>query len=248
MAQNTESLKTFLPPHATLMVSGTASRSAKRLTKAQSLAALHAAFAAQLPAGPQVLDAVRRDLLEKCAGGCQDCKLARTRTQLVVGEGNPKARLMFIGEGPGESEDLSGRPFVGRGGQLLTKMIEAMGLTREDVFIANVVKCRPPENRDPEFDEIIACSSYLLRQIEAVRPEVIVTLGKFASQTVLQTQDKLSDLRGKFHSYRGIALMPTLHPAYLLRNPPAKKEAWEDLQQVMAKLGLKPKPATPNAS
>lgn len=169
---------------------------------------------------------------------CRACKLSETRTQTVPGDGNPKSKLVLVGEGPGEQEDLQGRPFVGRAGQLLTKMIEAMGLKREDVFICNVVKCRPPENRNPELDEIAACRPFLWRQIEVVKPRLIVALGKFAAQTLLETETPISQLRGKFFDYRGTQLLPTFHPAYLLRNPPAKKEAWADLQLAMAVLEL----------
>ncbi len=180
---------------------------------------------------------------------CQRCKLCEKRKTIVFGEGNPKAELMFIGEGPGEQEDLQGRPFVGKAGQLLDRMIEAMGLKRGDVYIANVVKCRPPGNRNPEGDEIAACSPFLLRQVDTIRPKVIVALGKFAAQTLLNTEVKITQLRGHFHSYRGAQLMPTFHPAYLLRNPDAKREAWSDLQQVARALQLEvPKGNSKNKS
>lgn len=181
------------------------------------------------------LDSIQTDLHD-----CQRCKLGKTRTNLVFGEGNPHAELVFVGEGPGEQEDLQGRPFIGRAGQLLEKMIEAMGTTRANVYICNVVKCRPPENRNPEPDEIESCSPFLHRQLDALKPKVIVALGKFASQTLLQTETPISKLRGNFHEFRGTLLMPTYHPAYLLRNPPSKREAWEDLKQVALKLGLTP--------
>jgi DNA polymerase len=155
-----------------------------------------------------------------------------------VGEGNPRARLVFVGEGPGEQEDLQGRPFVGNAGQLLDKMIQAIGLSRNDVYIANVVKCRPPGNRNPESDEILACSPFLHRQLDIIQPEVIVALGKFAAQTLLQTDEKITQLRGKFKTYRGTKLMPTFHPSYLLRSPSAKREAWIDLQAVAKELGI----------
>ena len=171
--------------------------------------------------------------------GCTRCKLCSTRNQIVFGEGNPQADLVFVGEAPGENEDKLGRPFVGRAGQLLDKMIAAIGLSRQDVFIVNLVKCRPPENRNPEPDEIATCSPFLYRQLEVMQPKVIVALGKFASQALLQTEERISDLRGKFRPYRGVELMPTFHPSYLLRNPSAKKEAWIDLQNVAAKLDLK---------
>src|SRR5690606_19521788 len=149
-----------------------------------------------------------------------------------------RARLVFVGEGPGAEEDARGLPFVGAAGELLTRMIEAMGLRREEVYVCNVVKCRPPGNRNPEPDEIAACSPFLVRQLEAIGPEVIVTLGKFAAQTLLQTAEPISRLRGRWHRYRGIDLLPTFHPAYLLRSPHEKRKAWEDLQMVMKRLGL----------
>lgn len=189
-------------------------------------------------AGAEALDAIRDEILFKAPGGCRDCKLCGTRTHLVIGEGNARARLVFVGEGPGEQEDLQGRPFIGRAGQLLEKMIEAMGLSRQEVYICNVVKCRPPENRNPEPDEIAACSGYLHRQLASIQPEVVVALGKFAAQTLLATEEKISSLRGRVHPFRGTKLVPTFHPAYLLRNPPAKKDAWADLQLVMKELGL----------
>jgi uracil-DNA glycosylase len=170
-------------------------------------------------------------------GECTRCKLAGGRTRLVFGVGNPRAELMFVGEGPGADEDLQGEPFVGRAGQLLTKMIEAMGFRREDVYIANVVKCRPPGNRNPEPDEMASCEPFLRRQIAAVRPKVIVALGKIAVQTLLRDTTPISKLRGRWSSYEGVRLMPTFHPAYLLRSPDEKKKAWEDLQVVMKELG-----------
>jgi DNA polymerase len=158
----------------------------------------------------------------------------------VFGVGNPSAELVFVGEGPGQDEDLQGEPFVGRAGQLLTKMIEAMGYRREDVYIANVVKCRPPGNRNPEPDEIEACEPFLRAQLAAIRPKVIVALGKFAAQTLLRDTSPISRLRGKWFSYEGVRLMPTFHPAYLLRSPQEKGKAWEDLQLVMKELGKAP--------
>ena len=169
-------------------------------------------------------------------GDCTRCKLCHGRTNIVFGVGNPQAGLLFIGEGPGRDEDLQGEPFVGRAGQLLTKMIDAMGMKREEVYIANIVKCHPPENRLPEPDEIATCIPFLLKQIEAIQPKVIVTLGSLATQTLLQTKRGITQIRGEFQSYRGILLMPTFHPAYLLRNPAAKKPCWEDLKKVIAKL------------
>lgn len=182
------------------------------------------------------------DSLERIAAdlsGCTRCKLCATRKSIVVGEGDPGARLVFVGEGPGEQEDLQGRPFVGKAGQLLDRMIEAIGLRREQVYIANVVKCRPPGNRDPEPDEITACDPFLLRQLETIRPQVVVALGRFAAQTLLRTEMPISRLRGNFHPYRDAKLMPTFHPSYLLRNPSGKREAWLDLQQVARELGLR---------
>jgi DNA polymerase len=174
-------------------------------------------------------------------GDCTRCKLHRGRTKLVFGDGNPKADLVFVGEGPGRDEDLQGLPFVGRAGKLLTQMIEAMGLQRTDVYICNVVKCRPPENRAPEKDEVETCSPFLLRQIDAIAPKVIVCLGGVAAQTLLETNRGISHFRGEWLEFRGRKLMATYHPAYLLRNPSAKGEVWKDLQKVMAVLGLQVK-------
>jgi len=174
-------------------------------------------------------------------GECTRCKLAPGRTRLVFGVGNPRAELLFVGEGPGADEDRQGEPFVGRAGQLLTKMIEAMGYRREDVYIANVVKCRPPENRNPEPDEMDACEPFLRAQIRAVGPKAIVALGKIAAQTLLRDSTPISRLRGRWATYEGVRLMPTFHPAYLLRSPEEKKKAWEDLQLVMKALGKPPR-------
>ncbi len=171
-------------------------------------------------------------------GDCTRCPLHRGRTNLVFGVGDPDARLMFIGEGPGRDEDLQGEPFVGRAGQLLTRMIAAMGLRRADVYIANIVKCRPPRNRDPEPPEVEACEPFLKAQIRAIQPDVIVTLGKYAAQTLLQVQTPITRMRGQWREYEGIALMPTFHPAYLLRNPAEKRPVWDDLQDVMRRLDL----------
>jgi DNA polymerase len=182
--------------------------------------------------GSAALLAVRQQL-----GECRRCKLAAGRTNLVFGVGNPGSELMFVGEGPGEDEDRQGEPFVGRAGQLLTKMIGAMGYGREQIYIANVVKCRPPGNRNPEPDEILACEPFLRGQIDAIRPKVIVALGKFAAQTLLRDTSPISRLRGRWFEYEGVRLMPTFHPAYLLRSPNEKGKAWEDLQLVMKELG-----------
>ena len=172
---------------------------------------------------------------------CRRCKLCSMgRSQIVFGVGNPKARLMFVGEAPGEEEDKRGEPFVGRAGQLLTKIIEAIGLTREQVYIANVIKCRPPSNRNPEPDEVEQCEPYLFRQIDVIKPRVIVPLGKFAAQSLLKTMDPITRLRGRQFDYRGAALIPTFHPAYLLRNPSAKREVWEDMKKVRSILQSEP--------
>lgn len=182
-------------------------------------------------------------------GDCTRCKLHTGRTNLVFGTGDPEARLMFVGEGPGEDEDRKGLPFVGKAGQLLTRIIEAMGLTRDRVYIANIIKCRPPRNRNPEPDEIASCSPFIQRQIEIIRPRVICALGTFAAQTLLGTGQKISQLRGRFHDFHipfsdgspaGIEVMPTFHPAYLLRNPQDKKRVWEDMQMIMGKLQDEP--------
>jgi DNA polymerase len=180
------------------------------------------------------LEQVRADL-----GDCRRCGLADTRNHLVFGAGNPGARLVFVGEAPGYDEDLQGEPFVGAAGKLLTRIIEAMGLTRDQVYICNILKCRPPGNRNPLPDEIEVCSPFLDRQLAAISPECICALGKFAAQTLLGTQAPISKLRGRFHEYNGIRLMPTYHPAYLLRNPEGKRDVWNDVQQIMAVLNLK---------
>jgi uracil-DNA glycosylase len=169
-------------------------------------------------------------------GECTRCKLHGGRKHLVFGVGSEKADLVFVGEAPGRDEDLQGEPFVGRAGKLLTEIIEAIGLTRGEVYICNVIKCRPPENRNPEPDEIEACQPFLKAQLRSIGPKVICTLGKFAAQTLLEVQTPISSLRGKFFSYDGIPLMATYHPAYLLRNPGAKREVWEDMKQVHAEL------------
>jgi uracil-DNA glycosylase family 4 len=174
------------------------------------------------------LSATRADI-----GDCTRCQLhGLGRRQIVFGVGNPNADLMFVGEAPGADEDLQGVPFVGRAGQLLTKIIEAINLTRDDVYIANVIKCRPPQNRNPEPDEVATCEPFLFRQIDAIKPKVIVALGKFAAQTLLRTEDPISRLRGRQFDYRGAKLIPTFHPAYLLRNPSAKREVWDDMKLV----------------
>ena len=199
------------------------------------------------PAGPSLfesLDKIAGDTLLKIRddlGECTRCKLHGTRHKIVFGDGNPKAELVFVGEGPGADEDAQGLPFVGRAGKLLTQMIEAMGLQRKDVYICNVVKCRPPENRQPEEDEVKTCSPFLMRQIDAIAPKVIVCLGAVAAKTLLQTNRGISQFRGEWLEFRGRKLLATYHPAYLLRTPPAKSEVWKDLQKVMAVLGLEVK-------
>ena len=175
--------------------------------------------------------------LQELLKDCQRCGLCRRRKNIVFGEGDPEAKLMFIGEAPGYDEDIQGRPFVGKAGELLNKMITAMQFTREEVYIANVIKCRPDDNRTPNPVEVDACIPFLRRQIEIIRPEVIVVLGAVAAKTLLDTDSGISRLRGKWCSYENIPVMPTFHPAYLLRNESSKKEAWKDLQQVMARFG-----------
>jgi DNA polymerase len=179
---------------------------------------------------------VREDL-----GECTRCKLHKTRNKIVFGDGSAKAQLVFVGEGPGADEDAQGLPFVGRAGKLLTQMIEAMGLQRSDVYICNVVKCRPPGNRQPENDEVEKCSPFLFRQLDVLQPKVIVCLGATAAQTLLQTNRSISHFRGQWMDFRGYKMLATYHPAYLLRNPAAKGEVWKDLQEVMAELGLEVK-------
>jgi uracil-DNA glycosylase len=189
----------------------------------------------------QPLTKIENDTLLKIRedmGDCKRCKLCKTRNSIVFGDGNPKAELVFVGEGPGADEDEQGLPFVGRAGKLLTQMIEAMGLQRKDVYICNVVKCRPPQNRQPERDEVEECSQFLFRQIDTIAPKAIVCLGATAAKTILQTERGISQFRGEWQEFRGRKLMATYHPAYLLRNPAAKSEVWKDLQKVMAELGL----------
>jgi DNA polymerase len=197
-------------------------------------------------AGPSLfaINKIENDTLLKIRadlGDCKRCRLHKTRHSIVFGDGNPKAQLVFVGEGPGADEDAQGLPFVGRAGKLLTQMIEAMGLQRRDVYICNVVKCRPPENRQPEKDEVAECSPFLFRQIDTIAPKVIVCLGATAAQTILQTNRGISHFRGEWQEFRGRKLIATYHPAYLLRNPAAKGEVWKDLQKVMAELGLQVK-------
>ena len=181
------------------------------------------------------LDEIRREL-----GDCRRCKLCTGRKNIVFGSGNPRAELVFVGEGPGENEDLQGVPFVGAAGELLTKMIEAMGYRRDDIYICNVVKCRPPGNRNPEPDEVASCEPFLRAQLRAIQPKAIVALGKFAAQTLLRDPTAITKMRGTWREYEGIKLMPTFHPAYLLRQPAEKRKAWDDLQQVMKYFGKQP--------
>ena len=204
-------------------------RSAERLPVAASVPEIPKTIALT---PVESLAAVRADI-----GDCTRCKLhGLGRTQIVFGVGNPEADLMFVGEAPGRDEDLQGFPFVGRAGQLLTKIIEAISLRREDVYIANVIKCRPPENRNPEPDEVASCEPFLFRQIDIIKPKVIVALGKFGAQTLLRTLDPISRLRGRVYDFRGAKLIPTFHPAYLLRNPSSKREVWEDMKLVRSLL------------
>jgi DNA polymerase len=180
----------------------------------------------------EVLAGIRTDI-----GDCTRCKLHKAgRRTIVFGVGNPNADLMFVGEAPGRDEDLQGIPFVGRAGQKLTQIIEAIGLTRDQVYIANVIKCRPPENRNPDPDEVETCEPFLFRQIDAIRPKVIVALGTFAARSLLKTNDPISRLRGRVYEYRGAKLIPTFHPAFLLRNPDCRREVWEDMKKVRALL------------
>jgi DNA polymerase len=197
------------------------------------------------PAEPVQVFASQSDALEalrvEIGPQCTRCKLHTLgRRQVVFGVGNPNADLMFVGEAPGGDEDIQGEPFVGRAGQLLTKIIEAIGMTRGDVYIANVIKCRPPNNRNPESDEVERCEPFLFRQIDVVKPKVVVALGKFAAQSLLRTSDPITRIRGREYKYRSAILLPTYHPAYLLRNPSAKREVWEDMKRVRAILAETP--------
>jgi uracil-DNA glycosylase family 4 len=179
------------------------------------------------PSAPVSLEAIRSEL-----GDCTRCRLHEGRQSVVFGEGNPHARLVFVGEAPGREEDLQGRPFVGQAGELLTRIIEAIDLTRNKVYIANIVKCRPPQNRNPQPDEIRTCLPFLHKQLEAIKPRIICALGTFAAQTLLQTEERISLLRGQFYPYQGARVMPTYHPAFLLRNPQFKRDVWEDMKAI----------------
>jgi DNA polymerase len=221
---------------AEIGVDGMSRDAAWRKRRAESETPFDSPGASGVAAGPGLaqdhddsLDLIRSEI----GPDCRRCKLCTLgRSQIVFGVGHPRARLMFVGEAPGEEEDKRGEPFVGRAGQLLTKIIEAIGLSREQVYIANVIKCRPPGNRNPEADEVESCEPFLFRQIDVIKPLVIVPLGKFATQSLLRTTDPITRLRGRQFEYRGAALIPTFHPAYLLRNPSAKREVWEDMKKV----------------
>ncbi len=179
----------------------------------------------------ETLDTIRTDL-----GDCRRCGLGESCTKLVYGVGNPNARLVFVGEAPGHKEDIKGEPFVGEAGRLLDKILLAMGMQREDVYICNVLKCRPPNNRDPQPEEVATCEAFLIRQVAVIRPQVIVGLGRFAVHCLLKTKAPISRLRGEWQNYQGIPMMPTYHPAYLLRNPDGKRDVWEDMKEVMRRL------------
>ncbi len=189
----------------------------------------------QIEPGKETLTDIRADL-----GDCRRCKLCEGRNAIVFGQGAENTRLVFVGEGPGAEEDRQGLPFVGAAGQLLTKIIRAIHMTREDVYICNIIKCRPPGNRNPQPDEIAACSPFLKRQLEAIAPDYICALGSFAVKTLLETETPVSRLRGRLHDYRGMQLLPTYHPAYLLRNPERKRDVWEDMKLLMRSMGIDP--------
>jgi len=212
---------------------------APTMAKAKIISLSGAAAAASLF---DIADRIDGDTLERIQADlgddCRRCKLCRKRKTIVFGDGHPRAQLMFVGEGPGADEDEQGLPFVGRAGKLLTQMIEAMGLQRSDVYICNVVKCRPPDNRVPEKDEVAECSPFLFRQIAVIQPKVVVALGASAVGALLGAPVAITKIHGEWVDWRGTKLMPVYHPAYLLRNPPAKPDAWKDLQKVMAYLGL----------
>lgn len=185
-------------------------------------------------------DGVKAETLEeikKELGDCTRCKLHRGRKNIVFGQGNPRARLVFVGEGPGYEEDLRGEPFVGAAGQVLTRIIQAIHMAREDVYICNIVKCRPPKNRNPMPDEVAACRPFLVRQLKAIRPLVICALGAVATQALLNTDEAITKLRGNIHRYQGIPMIPTYHPAFILRNPARKRDVWEDIQKVQKIIG-----------
>jgi uracil-DNA glycosylase family 4 len=214
------------PPAEPVVPAGVIPAAATRLQPAKIIPPVASMFDT-LPEKHEELEAIRAEL-----GDCQRCKLSRSRTNIVFGAGNPAADLMFVGEAPGASEDEQGLPFVGRAGQLLTKIIESIDMKREQVYICNILKCRPPDNRNPESDEIATCEPFLFRQIASVRPKVICALGTFGAQTLLRTKEPISRLRGQFIDYRGAKLIATFHPAYLLRNPGEKRRVWEDVQKI----------------
>ena len=227
-----------------LAVTATSLRSCLEQQQAAGIQVLPGASRADVPhATVAAVDdetgaAVDLQQLRDILGDCRRCRLSQGRTNIVYGVGHPDADVMFVGEGPGGEEDLQGEPFVGRAGQLLTDIItKGMKLRREDVYIANVVKCRPPRNRDPEPDEVESCEPFLIRQIELVKPRVIIALGKFAAQTLLRSTAPISRLRGQWRDYHGLPLMPTFHPAYLLRNPGDKRLVWDDIKTVLRELG-----------
>lgn len=199
------------------------------LGKAQKKAPLE--LEKELKSKKEALEALKHIILKN-----ECCQLCRSRTNLVFGSGNPNAELVFVGEAPGRDEDLKGEPFVGKAGQLLTKIIESIGLKRSDVYICNILKCRPPENRNPYPAEILACEEYLVKQLDIIKPRIICALGKFAAQTLLKSETPISTLRGKFYDYHGVKIIPTFHPAYLLRNPQDKRLVWEDMKKIKKEL------------
>ncbi|MBM3211938.1 uracil-DNA glycosylase [Candidatus Poribacteria bacterium] len=191
----------------------------------------------QSPKIPEIVNYENMEGIRKAVQVCERCQLCKTRKNVVFGTGDENAKLVFVGEAPGEDEDLQGKPFVGRAGQKLTQIIEAMGLKREQVYITNVLKCRPPGNRNPLPEEIKVCEPFLINQLKLIKPKIICALGTFSAQTLLRTDQRISLLRGRFHTYQGIKVMPTYHPAYLLRNPKFKRDVWEDVQKIMAEYG-----------
>jgi DNA polymerase len=199
-------------------------------------ASISAASQPKLSQSTSPSNAAGLQLIRDEMGNCQRCKLAPTRTNIVFGSGNPNAELMFVGEAPGFDEDKQGLPFVGRAGQLLTKIIESIDIKREDVYICNVLKCRPPDNRNPEPDEVMSCNPFLKKQLAMIRPKIVCCLGTFAAQTVMQTAAPISKLRGSFHDMDGMRVIATFHPAYLLRSPDKKRDVWEDMKQIRAEL------------
>jgi DNA polymerase len=246
-----EQVVTALRPAASLLSASEAREATALPVASQGGSALFASDEAE-PFTSPVLDRTQKaaalaEIDERQVRDCVRCRLAAGRTRTVFGEGDVDSPVFFVGEGPGETEDQTGRPFVGRAGQKLDEMISAMGLRREQVYIANVLKCRPPDNRAPAPDEVEACSPFLVKQLEVVRPKVIVTLGLPAARYMLRTNSTMTRLRGQWQTWRGIKLMPTFHPAYILRHYTRETRAavWSDLQKVMGELGLRPKtPAT----